>query len=330
MFKFTLTNIQAEAILNTRLRSLRKLEEQEIIIEHDSLEKDQANLQKILQDPNELKKLVKKEIKLVQTKFGFNSKLGLRRTNFEQADIMPQIVDISAFITKEPITIICSKMGWIRSLKGHNNDLSIIKYKEGDEQKFVIEAYTTDKILILSSEGRFFTILADNISKTKGNGESIKLIIDIGNADIVSILVYKLGQKFLLASNIGKGFIVSSDEVVAGTKLGKQIMQVQKDQACIICLVVNGDYVASIGENRKLLVFKLNEIAEMKRGQGVILQKFKDAKLVDVKIFDGNLGLSWTLGGKTRLEKDILPFLGKRGGVGKIPPTGFPKNNRFS
>lgn len=328
--KFGLTDVQVEAILNTRLRSLRKLEEQEIINEHNLLEKEHANLQKILQDPSELKKIVKKEVKMVQTKFGFSTKLGLRRTSFEEANIVAQIVDISAFITKEPITIICSKMGWIRSLKGHNNDLSTVKYKEGDAENFILEGYTTDKILILSAAGRFFTILADNIFKGKGNGESIKLMIDIGNEEIISMLVYKTTQKLLLASSIGKGFIIDSDEVVAQTKLGKQIMQIPANHSCIACVPVEGDCIACIGENRKLLVFKLDEIPIMKRGQGVILQKFKNAKLMDVKIFDSSLGLSWKVGEKTRVEKDILPFLGRRGSVGKIPPSGFPRNNKFS
>ncbi|MFP3017764.1 MAG: DNA topoisomerase IV subunit A [Candidatus Tisiphia sp.] len=328
--KFGLTDVQVEAILNTRLRSLRKLEEQEIINEHNLLEKEHANLQKILQDPSELKKIVKKEVKMVQTKFGFSTKLGLRRTSFEEANIVAQIVDISAFIAKEPLTIICSKMGWIRSLKGHNNDLSTVKYKEGDAENFILEGYTTDKILILSAAGRFFTILADNIFKGKGNGESIKLMIDIGNEEIVSMLVYRPTQKLLLASSIGKGFIIDSDEVVAQTKLGKQIMQIPANHSCIACVPVEGDCIACIGENRKLLVFKLDEIPIMKRGQGVILQKFKNAKLMDVKIFDSSLGLSWKVGEKIRVEKDLLPFLGRRGSVGKIPPSGFPRNNKFS
>lgn len=330
MARFNLTDVQAEAILNTRLRSLRKLEEQEIINEYNSLKEQQAALNLILQNPRELWKIVKKEIKMVQTKFGFSSKLGQRRTTFEEANIQPQIVDISAFITKEPITILCSKMGWIRSLKGHNNDLSTIKYKEGDEEKFILEAYTTDKILIFSSNGRFFTMLADNIFKGKGNGESIKLIVDIANEAIINILVYKPEQKILLASDNGKGFIINSDDAVAQTKLGKQIMQPPVNYSCLACIPVNGDSVACIGENRKLLLFKIDEIPEMKRGQGVILQRFKDAKLSDIKIFNISEGLIWNVGDKTKLEKNILPFLAKRGGAGKIPPTGFPKNNKFN
>lgn len=329
MERFKLTEIQVEAILNTRLRSLRKLEEQEIIGEYNSLQKQQALLEEILNNPKELWKVVKKEIKAVQTKFGLNTLIGARRTSFEEIMLTNQVVDITAFIAKEPITIICSKMGWVRSLKGHNNDVSSIKYKEGDAEKFIIEAYTTDKILIVSSEGRFFTLLADNISKAKGTGESIKLLVDIGNNEITEILVYKPDQLLLLASSIGKGFIVNSNEVMAQTKNGKQIMNVPIGHTCIACLPVNGDAVACIGESRKLLVFSIDEIPEMKKGQGVTLQKFKNAKLLDIKIFNKEEGLSWSNGGKVKLEKNIIAFLGRRGGVGKLPPMGFPKNNRF-
>jgi topoisomerase-4 subunit A len=329
ILKFSLTDLQAEAILNTRLRSLHRLEEQEIAKEYDLLKQQHSELNKILDEPDELWTIVKKETKIVQSKFGFKTSLGERRTTFEEASNSAQIVDISAFITKEPITILCSKMGWIRSIRGHNNDLSTIKYKEGDEAKFVIAAYTTDKILMTSSNGRFFTILADSIFKGKGNGESIKLIIDIGNDEIVNMLVYQPNQDMLLASTSGKGFIVNSDELIAQTKLGKQIMQTSGNDLCLACLPVVGDRVACIGENRKLLIFNLNEIPRMKRGQGVKLQRFKNSKLADIKLFDSELGLSWNSGNKVRLEKDTMPWFGLRGSGGKIPPFGFPKNNKF-
>lgn len=329
ILKFNLTDTQAEAILNTRLRSLHRLEEQEIAKEYDLLNRQHLELNKILDEPEELWKLVKKEIKIVQSKFGFKTSIGKRRTTFEEANISAQTVDISAFITKEPITILCSKMGWIRSIRGHNNDLSTIKYKEGDEAKFVVTAYTTDKILIASSNGRFFTILADTIFKGKGNGESIKLVIDIGNDDIVSMLVYQPNQDMLLASTGGRGFIINADDLIAQTKLGKQIMQTSSNDICLACLPVVGDKVACIGENRKLLISNLDEIPRMKRGMGVKLQRFKNSKLSDIKIFNSELGLSWNSGNKVRIEKDILPWLGIRGGGGKIPPFGFPKNNKF-
>ncbi|AAU03551.1 DNA topoisomerase IV subunit A [Rickettsia typhi] len=330
MERFKISEIQVEVILNTRLRALQKLEEHAIIDEHSNLQKQQAILEKILKNHKELWKIVKKEIKSVQTQFGLNTIIGARRTSFEEVDLTNQVIDITAFITKEPITIICSKMGWIRLLKGHNTDLSTIKYKEGDAEKFIIEAYTTDKILIISSKGRFFTLLADNISKGKGTAVSIKLLVDIGNNDITNILVYKPYQLLLLASSIGKGFLVNSNEVIAQTKAGKQIMNIPEGYACITCLPVNGNSIACINESRRLLIFNINEIPEMKKGQGVVLQRFKNAKLLDIKIFNKEDGLSWNDGKKIQLEKNIVAFLGKRGSAGTLPPIGFPKNNRFS
>ncbi len=327
---FALTDVQAESILNTRLRSLRKIEEIQINKEITELEKQHAELSKILQEPKQLRAVIKKEIKLIQNKFGFDTEIGARRTSFSEVTTNAQIVDITAFVEKEPITIICSKMGWIRSIRSHNHDLSQIKYKEGDESRFIIECHTTDKIIINSALGKFFTILADNFSKGKGYGESIKLLIDLANDEVISIMPYKAEQKFLLASSLGKGFIVSSEELLAQTKLGKQVMQLSENNQCIACLPVEGDSVACIGENRKLLVFKLSEVPELKRGQGVTLQKFKDAKLADIKLFSKAEGLSWVSGGKVRIEKDISAWLANRGTLGKIPPAGFAKTNRFN
>lgn len=326
--KFKLTDTQAEAILNIRLRALRKLEEEQINQEHERLTLERAELSKILDDPKYLRKTIKDELKDVQKNFGLKTEIGARKTIFEETEGVAPIIDISAFIEKEPITIICSKMGWIKTMKGHHVEAENIKYKEGDSEGFIVEAYTTDNILICASNGKFFTILADSFSKGKGHGESIKILIDIENHNIVNILPYRQGQKLLLAADSGKGFIVNIDDVVASTKNGKQIMNVSGK--CVVCSPVDGDYVAIIGTNRKLLVFALEEIPEMKRGQGVTLQKYRDAKLGDAKTFDSNIGLSWQLGNKIRTEQDIMQWRAKRGNVGKIPPTGFPKHNRFS
>ncbi|MDA9163694.1 DNA topoisomerase IV subunit A [Rickettsiaceae bacterium] len=327
---FKINDTQAEAILNIRLRLLRKLEEEQINAENDELVKEHAELSKILNSSKQLWKVVKNELKIIQKKFGLDTEIGARKTMFEEIEGTAQIIDISAFVEKEPITIICSKMGWMRSMKGHKLDLSNAKYKEGDSQEYVIETYTTDNILVCSSGGKFFTILADNIARGKGQGESIKLMVDIENHDVISMFAHKQGQKLLLASQIGKGFIVNSDDLIASTKNGKQVMHVSGDNKCIVCTPIAGDMVAVIGTNRKLLVFGLDEISEMKRGQGVLLQKYRDAKLGDAKTFDSNEGLSWDLGSKTRLEKEIMSWRAKRGSIGKIPPTGFPKNNKFS
>ncbi len=328
--KFKINDTQAEAILNIRLRALRKLEEEQINAEHEELMKEHAELSKILDSSKQLWKVVKNELKDIQKRFGIGTELGARKTIFEEFEDSAQIVDISAFIEREAITVICSKMGWIRSMKGHNLDLSGMKYKEGDSQSYVVETYTTDNILVCSSGGKFFTILADNIARGKGHGESIRLMVEIENHDVVNILAYKKGQKLLLASNNGKGFLVLSDDLLASTKSGKQVFNITKDNKCVVCAVVEGDMVAVVGTNRKLLVFGIDELPEMKRGQGVILQKYRDAKLGDAKTFDANEGLSWSLGSKIRLEKDIMSWRAKRGSVGKIPPTGFPKNNKFN
>jgi len=328
--KFKINDVQAEAILNIKLRALRKLEEEQINAEHQELTKQHAQLSKILNDPKQLWKVVKNELKMVQKRFGQDTDIGKRKTTFEVTEGIAQIIDISAFIEKEPITVICSKMGWIRSMKGHNLDLSGVKYKEGDSQGHVIESYTTDNILICSTGGKFFTVLADNLIRGKGHGESIKIIVDIENHDVVNILSHEPGRKILLAASNGKGFIVNSDDLIASTKNGKQVMHLSGENKCMICTPIDGDMVAVIGTNRKLLVFALDEMPEMKRGQGVTLQKYRDAKLGDVKTFSSSEGLSWNLGTKTRLEKEIMSWRAKRGSIGKIPPTGFPKNNKFS
>ncbi len=327
---FKINDTQAEAILNIRLRLLRKLEEEQINTENEKLLKEHAELSKIIDSSKQLWKVVKNELKTIQKKFGLDTEIGARKTLFEEIEGTAQIIDISAFVEKEPITVICSTMGWIRSMKGHRLDLSNAKYKEGDSQEYVIETYTTDNILVCSSGGKFFTLLADNIAKGKGHGESVKLMVDIEDHDVISIFAHKPGQKLLLASQIGKGFIVTSDDLIASTKSGKQVMNISGNNKCIACTPIAGDMLAVIGTNRKLLVFGLDELPEMRRGQGVLLQKYRDAKLGDAKTFDSNEGLSWDLGSKTRLEKEIMSWRAKRGSIGKIPPTGFPKNNKFS
>jgi topoisomerase-4 subunit A len=325
MEQLKFNDTQAESILNIKLRALHKLEKGEIIREAQKLEKEAKDLREILDDQTKLMSILRADILNVQNKFGYDSKLGARRTSFEEIESDVQIPDISAFITKEPITIISSEMGWIRSIKNHNNDLSIIKYKEGDREKFILETFTTDKILILSSSGKFFTLLADNISKSKVSAESIKLMVDLLNDEINNIFIYKPDQKILLVSTSGHGFIVNSNELVAQTRSGKQIFNIKENELCR-AFPVSGDMVAVIGENRKLLIFEIDQIPEMKKGQGVILQKYNGSKLIDVKIFNRDEGLTWNFSNKLRAEKDISAWHGKRGSVGKLPPSNFPKN----
>ena len=331
MKRFGLSDVQAEAILNMRLRSLRKLEEIEIQKEHDRLSVEKAELEGILSDESKMKKLIKSEVKDIQKRFGKSTELGARKTDLIEASDLAPVMNIEAFIEREPITVICSKMGWIRSHKTHIIDLSGLKYKEGDEAGRIIHCQTTDNLLLFTESGRFYTILADNIYKGKGDGEPVKLMVNIENDDeIVAIHVFKPGLKFLVASTAGKGFIVEAEEAIAQTKMGKQILNVASAEKAIACLDIKGNKVATVGTNRKILVFDLSEIPEMKRGQGVMLQKFKDAKLSDVQLFDSAQGMKWTASnGKIRIEQDVMPWSGRRAGMGKIPPTGFGKDNRF-
>ncbi|WPY00258.1 DNA topoisomerase IV subunit A [Candidatus Trichorickettsia mobilis] len=325
--KFNLTDIQAEAILNIRLRSLRKLDEYEIINEYNNLQKQHAELTEVLANPKQLWKIVKSEIKTLQSKFGISTTLGKRRTSFSEPSNIPAIIDLNT-ILREPVTIFCSKMGWIRCLKGHNHDLSTIKYKEGDAEQFILEVYSTDKVIFCSTEGRVFTIAANTIYQGKGHGEAIKLIVDIGNHSITNMFTYTPDQQILLASSSGKGFIVMSNDLLAQTRLGKQIMTLADNHQCIACIPVTGDTVACTGSNRKLLIFSLNEIPIMKRGHGVVLQKFKDALLTDITVFDATSGLSWRHNNKIKTEKDLINWRAKRSSSGKLPPAGFPKDGK--
>lgn len=331
MAKWNLTDVQAEAILNMRLRSLRRLEEVEIKTEHDKLSAEQADLQDILNSEERRWNVISDDIKETKKKFGQSTELGKRRTRMGEAPVNMHIA-IEAFVEKEPITILCSKMGWIRALKGHSDDVSEAKYKEGDEEGFVIKAKTTDKLLVFASDGKFFTIACDKIPKGKGHGEPLRLMADIGNdEEVVDMFVHEPARKLLLASSIGKGFIVSEDDVVAQTRGGKQVLNVPPKHQAMVCRPITGDKIAVIGQNRKLLIFDVSEISEMKRGQGVTLQKYKNGHMSDLKIFKGEEGLSWPQGeSRTRTETDLTYWLGRRGSVGKIPPVGFPRNNKFN
>ena len=330
MKKWKLSEIQVESILNMRLRSLRKLEEFEIRSEHDALSKEQKELTSLLKSPEKMWLRISDEIADIKSRFGAKTAMGKRRTQFADAPV-GKIIDIEAYIEKEPITILCSKMGWIRAVKGHAVDLSDMKYKEGDEEKFQLHAFTTDKLLLFASDGRFYTIPADKIPRGKGQGEPVRLMIDMENdADIVSIAIYSEDANWLVASSNGKGFIVEASEVLAQTRSGKQILNVPEGQRAVACVPVEGDYVAVMGDNRKLLIFPQSQIPPMKKGQGVALQKYKDGGLSDIKTFTLKEGLSWALGGKMRVETDLKPWIGNRADAGRLPPTGFPRTNTFS
>ncbi|MBN8827993.1 MAG: DNA topoisomerase IV subunit A [Sphingobacteriia bacterium] len=332
MKKWKLSDIQVDSILNMRLRSLRKLEEFEIKKEQDNLLKEKTELEEIINKPNTLLKVLKNEIKDLQKRFGNNTEIGKRRTEIIHEQINTQVIDINAFVEKEPITIIYSKMGWIRAVKGHGDEvIADLKFKEGDELSYIAKGHTTDKLLMFSSNGRFYTIPCDKIQRGKGFGEPIRISIDLeSDHDIVYMNVHQTGNKLLLVGNTAKGFIVDEDSVIAQTKNGKQVMDTGKDGVFALgALPIYGDHVAVIGENRKLLIFPVHEIPSMRKGQGVTLQKYKQGTVSDVKIFNIKDGLTWINKGKEYKIADLTPWIAHRATGGRMAPNGFPMNNRF-
>lgn len=333
MNTFKLSEVQAEAILNMRLRSLRKLEEMELKSEHDELSKEREGLHALLADETLQWSTIADEIRETKKQFGQKTELGKRRTDFGDAP-SADIVNFEAFIEREPVTIVCSKMGWIRAFKGHNNDEAAIKYKDGDKARFVIKGYTTDKMLAFTTNGRFFTIGCDKLPPGRGHGEPIRLMVDIGNEnDIIDLFIHDPERKLLVASSSGRGFAIEEKGVVAQTKNGKQVLNLQEKEKAKTCIPLTGDAIAVVGDNRKILVFKSEELPEMNRGRGVILQKYRDGGMSDVISFKLEDGLSWQMGGgsdRTRTVTDLLPWIGKRAGAGRMAPNGFPRNNKFT
>jgi topoisomerase-4 subunit A len=327
--RFKISDLQAESILNLRLRNLRKLEEMELKAEKKALKEEQALLKAVEEDEGERKKLISKELGDIRARFGIKTELGKRRTVITEAPAARD-VDIQAFVESEPITILFSDKGWIRAVKGYRDDVSDIKYKEGDELRFVLKAKTTDKLVIATSGGKFFTLGCDKIQTGKGFGEPLSIHFEMGTEEILNLIVYKPGQKYLVAATNGKGFIVPSDDVVAQTKNGKQIMNLRDKEKLIKAIEVAGDHIASVGQNRKMLVFPITALPEMKRGSGITIQKFKDGNLTDVTTFNLADGLSWAQGeNRTRTETNLGVWLADRGTSGRMAPQGFPRDNRF-
>jgi topoisomerase-4 subunit A len=326
-----LSEVQVEAILNMRLRSLRRLEELELLREQDDLMRERAELDDLLNDDGLQWKKIAGELREVQKKFGKDAPGGARRTSFAEAGDNEE-VPLEAMIEREPITVICSKMGWIRTMKGHQPLDAEVKFKDGDEGRFVLHAETTDRILLVGTNGRFYTLLGANLPGGRGMGEPVRLMVDLPNeADIVELLVYRPGERFLLASSAGDGFIVAADDVVAQTRAGKVVLNVRDGVRAAVCRPVQGDYVVCVGDNRKVLIFALDELPEMARGKGVRLQKYKDGGLSDATTFALAEGLSWKdPAGRTRTETVLDEWLAKRASAGRMAPRGFPRDNRFS
>jgi len=326
-----LTEPQVEAILNMRLRSLRRLEEIELNRERDALMIERVALEDLLARPRLQWKRIAKDLVEIQKTFGHAALGGARRTTFAEADEIA-LPAYDALIEREPITVICSRMGWIRAMKGQVALDSEVKFKDGDEGRFLFHAETTDRIILIGSNGRVYTLIGANLPGGRGMGEPVRLMVDLPNdAEIVDLMIWRAGQRLLIASTAGDGFIVPSDEVVAQTRAGKQVMTLRDGVKTALCRPVNGDHVAVVGDNRKLLVFALAELPEMARGKGVRLQKYKDGGLADATTFVLAQGLSWKdPAGRTRLEPDLTEWLAARANAGRMAPRGFPRDNRFT
>ena len=328
--KWKLTDLQADAILNMRLRALRKLEEIEIKTEHKNLTNEKRDLNALLKDEGRQWEKINGEIGELKKSYGPKTELGRRRTELGEAP-SAEIIPLEALIEREPVTVICSQKGWIRAMKGHVEDTTEIKFKEGDRGKFEIKCETTDKLLVFGTNGKFYTLGIDKLPGGRGHGEPVRLLIDLGNdQDIVQVMIHKPGQKLLVASADGRGFVVNSDEVLAQTRAGKQVLSLPDGVEAQVCTPAEGDMVACIGENRKMLLFKLEEVPEMARGRGVMLQKYKDGGLSDAKVYSRKDGLSWRLGDKTRTETNLRDWIGERAQAGRLPPQGFPRGNKFT
>ena len=334
MAEFELTDRQAEAILNMRLRSLRKLEEMELRREHSALLAEREELQKLLDSPARQRTRLKRDLNALRKEYSEETALGRRRTTIAEA--APRVeFSMDAMIEREPVTVILSEKGWIKAAKGHLPLDSDFKFKEGDGPAFALHCQTTDKLLLAADDGRFFTIGADKLPGARGFGEPIRNTLEVdSSAQIVAVVVHKAGQKLLLASTLGKGFAAITDELLAETRKGRQVMNLKDGAKLSVVRVIaaDHDHVAVVGDNRKLVVFALEEVPLMARGQGVGLQRYRDGGLSDAITLKLEDGLSWAMGGdtgRTRTEKDIHMWKVARGAAGRMPPTGFPRDNKF-
>ncbi len=326
MARFSLTEMQANAILDMRLRSLRRLEEDGLRTERDALLAEQESLNSLLGDEDQQWQTVSGQIKQMRADF---VKTDRRRTTLADAPTVDFDVT-EMLIEREPITVICSEKGWVRAMKGHLDLKAEFKFKDGDGPRFCLHAETTDKLLIFAENGRFYTLGCDKLPKGRGFGEPLSLMLDIpAEVELVTILKAVSG-KLLVASDKGHGLVVDMDSATAQTRGGKQVLNLPSGARAVACCPADGDHVAVVGQNRRLLVFPLAEIPEMSRGKGVILQRYKDGNLADVKVFVLEAGLSWQMGERTRTETDLLAWQGRRGSAGRMPPTGFPRPARFT
>jgi len=334
---FSLTDAQAEAILNMRLRSLRKLEEMEIRKEHASLTAEQKDLKKLLGSSKLKSEKLIEEVKAIDAKFGQKTALGKRRTEIAEANLVAkveamadEVATLENAVEKEPITVVCSEKGWLRAFKGHQEPSDAVKYREGDRERFWIHAETTDKLMMFSTDGRFFTLDCAKLPGGRGNGEAIRTFIDLPpDADLVAMFAHVPGRKLLVASTSGHGFITNEDDAVAMTKNGKRVMNVKTGSEAAVCRFVDGDSIAVVGENRKMLILDLADLPEMARGQGNYLQRYKDGGLLDATTF------TWKQGLKDENNREFAPselkeWRGQRAQAGRLVPRGWAKSGKFA
>ncbi|MFV0299956.1 MAG: DNA gyrase subunit A, partial [Paracoccus sp. (in: a-proteobacteria)] len=327
MAEFGLSDVPVEAILTRRLRALRKLEEIELRAERDNLLAERDGLQAMLADEAAQWARIADQLKEVRNIFGKSAPEGQRRTLIsEGVEVEP--IDMDALIEREPLTVILSKLGWFRAMKGNQPVDAEVKFKAGDGPGIAIHAETVDRLMVYASNGRFYTLPANNLPGGRGMGEPLRLMIDLPNeAEVIAIFPWREGERYLVASKAGDGFIVGAADILAQTRSGKQVL----NGDALLIRPVGGDHVVTIGQNRKMLVFPLEELPEMARGKGVRLQKFKDGELSDARFITLAEGLRWQeSGGRTRSEPDLGEWLGKRASAGRMAPRGFPRDNRFN
>jgi topoisomerase IV subunit A len=334
MESFALNDGQAEAILNMRLRALRRLDEMTIRKEFEALSAEREALNTLVADPKRQSKALGKEIDDIAKRFGKATALGARRTTFA-APPLSVVAPIESMIEREDVTVIASEKGWVRALKGHDVDVGEIKYKDGDGPRFLVKAATTDKLLVLATDGKFYTLGVDKLPRGRGFGEPLRLMIDLGqDHDVASLRLHRPGGRLLVASSDGRGFQVEEADVLAQTRAGKQVLLPADGAKAFVALAVDpasgADHVAIVGENRKLLLFKLDEAPRMARGRGVMLQRYGDGGMSDIALMAISGGLSFPFGSKTRTVTDLTPWIGKRASGGRLAPVGFPRNNRFA
>ncbi len=328
MQRFKLSDTQAESILNMRLRSLRRLEEMELRKEHKSLSKERKDIQALLKDEKLRWARIVEELEQTRQKFGSGA-LGARRTELGDA---PAVEDVAtdAFVEREPITVILSEKGWLRAMKGHLGEDAELRFKEGDRLKRLLHCQTTDRVTLFGTNGRAYTLKAADLPRGRGDGQPVRLLAELTNEDdVAALFIMAEGMRYLVASSAGRGFLVPGAEMAAEKRTGKQVLNLKPDEEAAVCVPADGDHVAIIGDNRKLLVFPLDQIPEIARGGGVFLQRYKEGGLADAKVFRLADGLTWQLGDRTRTETNLRDWLGERAQAGRLPPNGFPRKPSF-